>query len=328
MSIFEATCYLSSDKMAEKLCKICNISVNRSKPGLKCAGFCTRFYHGKCVDIVGKELDSMRKDGVSWTCIDCRNSRPRLSIGAIPSPQHVRDDCFADSSHTLQEIRAELRQIREQQAVLLQSVNFCSDKISDFESQIAKLNDCIKKTDQVHGDNKRLRSDLETLQAKFNDLEQVSRINNIEIQGIPERKDENLIHVVEKIGEYIDFKVNPSIIDYTHRVQAYQNSPNKVKNIIVRFVSRGDRNRFLLAAKTKRIASGYSPKMTLSGVSDEFYINEHLTVSNKILYKQVRLAAKEKQYKYVWVKNGTIFCRKSDSSNIKVIRDVKSLEGM
>ncbi|CAG9825676.1 unnamed protein product [Phaedon cochleariae] len=275
--------------MADKLCKVCNKAVNRKNPGLQCGSFCARFYHGQCINIVGNQLDSLRTEGVSWKCLDCR-SRSRTSVGASLSTEllAVNDALPGDSaSNALGKIRAELRQIREQQALLLESVNFCSNKISDFENEIHKLNDYIRKTDQLFTENKKLKSDLDGLQSKMNDLEQVSRSNNIEIQGVPERNNEDLYNILEKIGTYIDCKINPISIDYVHRVQSNHNSTdNKTKNIIVKFISKREKDRFLLSAKTKRIGNNSSPKMSLDGVSDAFYINEHLTLTNKILYRE------------------------------------------
>nr|XP_023015837.1 uncharacterized protein LOC111505291 [Leptinotarsa decemlineata] len=228
---------------------------------------------------------------------------------------------FGDSApNALDEIRVDLRQIREQQALLLESVNFCSNKISDFEKELSRLNDYIKNTDQFFNENKVIKKDMETRQLKINDLDQAARSNNIKIQGVPEKNN-------KEIGIYIDNEVRPAAIDYVHRVKVNHNSPNvKAKNIIVRFTSMREKERFLMAVKTKRIANGSSPKMPLDGISDAFYIIEHLTSANKILFKEVSLAAKNKEYKYVWVKYGVIFCRQSDSSRIIAIKNQDSIK--
>ncbi|KAG5862344.1 hypothetical protein JTB14_029926 [Gonioctena quinquepunctata] len=180
--------------MAEKLCKICNKSVNRKNPGLQCGSFCARFYHGQCISIVGNQLDSLRAEGVSWTCPCCRG-RPRTSVVAgkslLPQSPQVNDAATSDSAAAiaLEEIRLELKQILEQQDMVLQSVNFCSNKISDFENEISILREYVKKTDELAKENRRMKSDIDSIQSKWNDLEQVSRLNNIEIQGIPEKND-------------------------------------------------------------------------------------------------------------------------------------------
>ncbi|XP_044765628.1 uncharacterized protein LOC123321907 [Coccinella septempunctata] len=305
--------------MANKLCGSCGKAVNRQRPGLQCSSFCNRFYHGECVGVVGQQLDNLRIEGISWTCPHCRG-RTRASF-AGPQASVSEDSPIGDSSlGTLEEIRTELRMIREQQALLLESVNFCSNKISDFEVEISKMNNYIKITDQLSNENAMMKKELEELRERINDTEQVSRLNNVEIQGVPEKRDENLFKILEKIGEHINYEMTSSVIDYANRVQTNRNSErNQGRNIIVRFTSRRERDRFLMAAKTKRMENNGNPKLSLVNVSEAFYINEHLTLANKLLFKDVRLAAKAKDYKYVWVKNGAVFYRKDDASKIVLV---------
>lgn len=312
--------------MVERSCKVCAKPVNRKNPGLQCGSFCGRFYHGLCINIVGNMLDNLRSEGVMWTCLDCRNSRKSVGESTIPRSSHNTSD---SASHALVEIREELAKIRESQAALLQSVEFCSHKISEFEREIKKLNEYTRKTDQLSEENKNMRLEMDDLHARIDDLEQVSRLNNIEIQGVPEKKGEDLHRLVEEMGEQMDCTLVTSTIDYVHRVQLNQNTAkNKIKNIIIKFNSRKERDRFLLAARTKRIRNGHSSRLSFEGISDDVYINEHLTLANKILFKEARETAKTKLYKYVWIKNGVIFCRKTDSSRIFTIRDRGSLERM
>ncbi|XP_074031348.1 uncharacterized protein [Leptinotarsa decemlineata] len=170
---------------------------------------------------------------------------------------------------------------------------------------------------------------IQSLQSKVNDLDQASHSNNLEIQGIPEKRNEDLLNIVEKIGAYINCNVTPHTVDYALRVQSNHNSSNTTsKNIIVKFTSRKERDLFLMAVKTKRIRNNNSAKMSLDGISDAFYINEHLTLANKLLYRDVRAAARDKQFKYVWVKNGVSFCRKDDSSRIIAIKSQELIEKM
>ncbi|XP_044749749.1 uncharacterized protein LOC123310349 [Coccinella septempunctata] len=167
-----------------------------------------------------------------------------------------------------------------------------------------------------------------SLRNRLGELEQAARLNNVEIQGVPEKNDENLLHIVEKIGTYVGHSINSSTIDYAHRVQINKSSgKNTIKNIVVRFTSRGERDRFLMAVRNKR-KNIKTPRMSLDGVSGEFFVNEHLTLNNKILYKEARIAAKNKGYKYVWVRNGIVFCRKTDTSGIFVLKNSDSVGRM
>ncbi|KAG5873415.1 hypothetical protein JTB14_037834 [Gonioctena quinquepunctata] len=158
-------------EIADELCKICNKTVNRENPGQQCGSFCARFYHGQCISIVGNQLDSLRADGVSWTCPGYRG-RPRTSVVAgtslLPQSPQVNDTATSDSAAAiaLEAIRLELRQIREQQDMVLQSVNFCSNKILDFEKELSILKEYVKKNDELAKENRKMKSDIDSLQSK------------------------------------------------------------------------------------------------------------------------------------------------------------------
>ncbi|VEN45376.1 unnamed protein product [Callosobruchus maculatus] len=64
-------------------------------------------------------------------------------------------------------------------------------------------------------------------QSRLNDMDQQSRMNNIEIHGVPEKNNENLIEIVKDVGKYVNFEVNIGKIDYVHRVQPNVNSRNQ-----------------------------------------------------------------------------------------------------
>lgn len=64
----------------------------------------------------------------------------------------------------------------------------------------------------------------------------------------------------------------------------------------------------------------------LSCEKKPIYVIEHLSPSNKALHAAARLRAKEKKYKYVWIRNGKIFVRKADHSDFIMIKDTSSLE--
>ncbi|KAH9383396.1 hypothetical protein HPB48_024638 [Haemaphysalis longicornis] len=79
-------------------------------------------------------------------------------------------------------------------------------------------------------DNKALKKENEHLAKRLADSEQYSRINNIEIKGIPCTEDEDCNDILQKIGDKIGCPVTPADIDVAHRVPA-----KKYKNIIARF---------------------------------------------------------------------------------------------
>ena len=326
--------------MNNRICKYCEASVNRKKPGIQCSGTCARFVHGECVNIVGQSLDAIRMKGVEWKCEECRTIgvtdviTPRASMGG-PGVSTATTSILssiaypADMVSAVKDMQEQLKRVLDQQKALMESANFCCAKITDFEQKLTKFEEYMKKTDKLVAENKKLTSNVQSLTDRLNDLEQMSRSHNLEIQGVPEKNSENLLQVLEKIGNYINYEINPSTVEYIHRVQPNKNSNNTIKNIIVRFSSSREKENILTAAKTKRLQrENGSPKMKIDGLSDNLYINEHLTLSNKILYREVRIAAKSKNYKFHWTKNGSIFVRKNETSRVLLIKNTDAIKTM
>nr|CAI5850179.1 unnamed protein product [Callosobruchus analis] len=212
--------------------------------------FCAKFVHGDCVNIVGQRLDAIRIDGVTWTCEECRATSStvgaassvaamRSSMGAIRlhTPSDTNKNPSKDFQGFVKDMEDQLRLVREQQTSLLEFVSFCSHKISDFEQKV------IKKVKNLTDEHKKLKTDVQILQDKVDDLELLSRSQNIEIQGIQEKENEHLFTVLKKIGSYINYQIRSDTIEYVHRVQLNKNSKSRVRNIIVRFTSTKEKRR-------------------------------------------------------------------------------------
>lgn len=311
-----------------EVCAQCTIHINTKSPGLQCRGFCEKFFHIKCVNISAEQFSFLKsRSNVEWKCVSCAAGIPPISPGYSSVSKPGEDPLFNRQICSLikDTIKAELTDVINKQDDLLQSVNFCSDKITDFEKALTTIKEHMKTIEKLKAENESLKTDVKNLSSKLNDLEQYSRMNNIEIQGIPEKKDENVVKIFESVCKFLDHPIDMTNVEAVHRVQAY--NKNATKNIIVRFTNRRIKNDILLAAKTKRSQLGVTGRaLPLEG--GRVFINEHLTPENKRLLREVRLAATEKGYKYVWINNANILIRKDDRSMIRAIKTADQLLSM
>ena len=322
--------------MSNRPCKICNTQVNRKKPGIQCSSFCEEFYHGQCLGLTMTQLDTLRVDGASWSCADCRQNSPARVDRRASMGQQIQQSQLAGPTNSLGSrsstylgdvsVLEELRKIREEMVMLRESVSFCSNKITDFQGELAKMSDRIKVVDKLVAENNQLKSKLQSAENKINDLDQSARSKNLEIHGIPERENENLLEIFKKVGQTLKVVVDDNMVEFIHRVPTNgKYSPReKPKNIIVGLLSRKHRDSILSAVKSVRTQSEGN-HLAVEGLSNKVYINEHLTIINKILHKETRDVARQKKYKYVWVKNGNIFVRKTDVSQILHIKSLDML---
>ncbi|OWR46732.1 hypothetical protein KGM_215426 [Danaus plexippus plexippus] len=56
------------------------------------------------------------------------------------------------------------------------------------------------------------------------------------------------------------------------------------------------------------------------------YVSEHLSPHFKALHARTRKIARDKEYRYTWIRNGRIYVRKNDQSPAKQIKCFESLD--
>ncbi|XP_022194553.2 uncharacterized protein LOC111052228 [Nilaparvata lugens] len=158
------------------------------------------------------------------------------------------------------------------------------------------------------------------LREEINFLQQRSRIENIEITGVPQTDSENIYSVLGAVAKAIGVPYKDDDIAIAHRV------PNTGGNfnIIVKFVARKIKIAWLEAAKKKRGIN--SSDLGLGLPKSAVYINEHLSPINKQLLGKAKELRKNGKLTYVWVKSGKIFVRKDAASLAKQIVRESSLK--
>ncbi|XP_026314254.1 uncharacterized protein LOC113225976 [Hyposmocoma kahamanoa] len=196
------------------------------------------------------------------------------------------------------------------------SLNFSAERQDLFDNKIKALEDKISPTIV-------LSTQLQALENKVADLEQQARECNIEICNVPERRNENLVHILESIGNEINHPIRISDITSVHRVPHADQKNPRPKNIIAKLTSRLLRDNFISAYRTGKGLD--TTKLSITGSPHKIFVNEHLTLKKKHLFRQCREAARKYEYKYVWIKHGTILARKSDTAAVIAIRSPQDI---
>lgn len=213
------------------------------------------------------------------------------------------------------DMRTELRELKE-------SVKYCADtcdEVSEFKKEFLSLRDEIK---QLLKENSTLKDENEKLTQKIEELEQYQRMNNLEIKGIPKTdKTDDVMKMVEKVGEALEESIQESDIDTCHWVPTPK--PD-VHNIVVRFVHRRKRDELLAKARKKWLTCkdlGLESKNSV-------YVNEHLTQKNKKLLAAARKKKSEVNWQFVWTSKGRVLARKNETSRVIRIASQNDLEKM
>lgn len=262
--------------------------------------------------------------------IDCTMSKLSDNITSIKTD-------LASVTQATSEIKNELSSLRLDHVKLEKHVTALEDKHNTLIQDITGLQNSLQNTSDLQGDlqkqvdsitMKNVSKDIfeETvlgLEIKIDTLEQQARQCNVEICNVPERRSENLITLMENISTKINCSINQRDIIAIHRVPHAHKESNKPKNIVVKLSSRILRDNLLSAF---RLAKGVkTDQLGISGTVQSVYMNEHLTLKNKRLFRTCREAANKNNFKFVWVKHATILVREKDGTPAMAIRSPQDI---
>lgn len=120
---------------------------------------------------------------------------------------------------------------------------------------------------------------------------------------------ETLISIVTSIAAKLEIKIEKTDIDYVRRTQPKNNT--REKSIIVRFLTQRMKSDIIAAAKLHK--SIMADDIGYNGNTSVIFINEHLSPSNRLLHWEARNYKKENNIKYLWIKDGKLFMRKTEA---------------
>ena len=305
-------------------CSKCGENLPINGDFVSCYGSGGCYLHYKC-SLSKSTYNAMSKQKKeAWRCFDCRKSDDQEN--EENNEEEVAKLSQKKKSFTMDDLGKELREISRKVGAIdnlknivdevKRSVEFMNEKYEEFVKKIVEQEETIKllKKNIEVLTKKEVEKDktIEELQERIQEMEQYSRNKNIEISNVPELKDEtelDLIRIVEKIAEKGNIPFQKEEIDVLHRLPTKKMT--RAKNIVVQFKTRTARNLFLSKKKHGVTAEdlmdqGRGPNSTPTPI----YINEHLTSQMKNLLWLTKQAAREKEYKMVWTREGKIFVKK------------------
>lgn len=159
---------------------------------------------------------------------------------------------------------------------------------------------------------------IKQLEIKIADMEYKTRSNYMEIAGIPQKNGEQQIEVVKRVAEAAGVELKyAEIIDVKRIPDRRINAPPK---ILVQFTDKIVRDKIIQNKKNIDYAK-------IKDISTEtIYIAEEISFYHKELLWRTKQTAKEKNYAYVWFKDGKIMVRRMPNEKLIYIRHVDDLK--
>ncbi|XP_077496226.1 uncharacterized protein LOC144114486 [Amblyomma americanum] len=196
------------------------------------------------------------------------------------------------------------------------SVSLLSDKFDEFQTRLLaqekSTKDVTKRVERL--EKAEWACEIAQLNKDVDSLEWRSRRLNIEIHGLPETENEDLLKKVNEIGTKLELdEVCSSDITALHRLPA---KPGKTRGVIVRFAKQEVRDAWL--AKRQALRDDNTGK----------YMCENMTRYTRTLLTVAKEWAKESGYAFVWHVNGKVLVRKQAGARAVVIRDKDDLANL
>lgn len=280
---------------------------------MKCIS-CKNQVHLSCAKLttaVFKRMSEENKE--SWICAKCKTGQSPLSTSNLNS---------VDSSILLSEIKKLSSQLHSMNSKLVsfeQTIVHNNTTIEDFTNKIRVLEEKLKKMDKLEDEVMELKKFVTYLDKSNNEKEQQLLINNIEIFGLTESKDENLTASLIKIASNVGQIIKEEDIEYISRPNPRQHSQDGIvaatrdarpRNVVAKFISKRKKDELLAAIKKKK---GVDCK-SLGVAGGKLFVNDHLTKKNKVLLRSAKEFKNINNYNFLWVRNSKIYLRKNVTS--------------
>ncbi|XP_046972499.1 uncharacterized protein LOC124539212 [Vanessa cardui] len=220
-------------------------------------------------------------------------------------------------------IKIELNTLKD----LKTGIEFLSDEYDRMKTELKTSEEKVK---LLTNSNNSLLIKVGELSQRLNLIEQHARETNIEINGIPEGKTENLNNIAKQLCSVISIPSQVVEAASCTRVRKMNDTTSRPRAIIVKLLSVKSRDE-VLAAVSKFNKKNPNEKLNtthlgFTGTKTPVYVSEHLSPHYKALHARTRQVAREKSYEFVWIRSGRIFVRKNEHSPAKQIKSYETLD--
>lgn len=298
-------------------CKRCG---SEFRDGVQCTA-CLNRYDFPCAGITESGYRKLGDRKSVWRCSACKSASP--SPGRIPEMECILNELkflsaqittmpvLVENVKKIQEELSELKAMKTDISDVKTSLEFVHQSVATLTSKIESLDEEVQSLRSAKEEIASLQQRVTQLEKRANEDEQRSRLNNIEIKGVPFTRSENLYEHMFKIGELINCKVAKEHINYIVRVPT--RGDKNMKNIIVSLHNRYHKEEFIAAARSSKPFT--AANLGLSG-DQRIFVNDHLTMYNKSLLNKAKSLARELNFTFTWVKGCKIFMRKNTTSPV------------
>lgn len=260
------------------------------------------------------------------------------SVGEVPTVAATQPEpnlidikkMLVDIQTTVATILRENQELKQEILELKSALNANQRETEKLKTKLTKAekpNDTLR--NELNHTRMKLKDQIEetnNLDEKYDDLEQYSRKNSLEILGVPEGAYTSTDEVVIRIGDAINVNIKPEDIEISHKLKRKTTKP-----VIVKFVSHKVKS-LLYKARTKLKnvkTSDVFPSYAFASREDQrIFINENLTNYRRELFWKANKMKKDNMITSTWTMDGKIFVKTSPSGAPVRIYRIEDLDDL
>ena len=234
----------------------------------------------------------------------------------LPSIRKEIKSQLGEIKSEIKDLRAKCSQIEKSQEYLSSKYDQVVQSIQTIKKQVDASHTKINQQDDVLTNVQRSMDDI---YAELDEMQQYSRRDCLELNGIPQLDGENTDQLVIETASMIGVNLAEEDISISHRLPDTRNTKGR---IIAKFVRREKRDevyknrRKLIKKSSNDIPSVKSANKPASKI----HINESLTSYRRKLLGRINTFKKENLFKFIWTQNGKIYLKKHEDSRSYVFK--------
>lgn len=257
-------------------------------------------------------LGGSRSTGLSYRRVQLVMPLPDRQGASVRTRSTSDSDVLNSLSSQMENLFTEIRNFRDESKEMGKSIDSTHEKIDEIKvlinAQREDIDKCINTIEDLRGENTQLKRELAEVKLELSDVQQYSRRNTVDIQGVPEVKSEIVFEVVKKVAAALRFDLRQEMVDAVHRLPGGSDK-SRPRGIILKFVRRGDCDELLRLAKVKR---GFSASELGVNSDSKIFVNPSLSKSYRELLYYAKCAAREGRVRFAWYSNGKVLVRRKD----------------
>lgn len=304
-------------------CAECDQPAQRGNKDTISCKTCNNFFHNKCGGLGATDVTFLREQNKLklWKCKKCEK-KLRSELRSENTP--IKIDKPGEKSTTEHGTEQITQKTQSCESLnygalmlkindLIESNNFLALQQQEATKSLTEATKEIKMLNlriiELQNDNVAKEKRIAALESRVNIMEQKELENKVEIYGLQlNNNNNNLEERFDELCASIKIDVKKDIFNLYIRRRESTN-----KSIVVVF-------------HTKQAAAELLRKRGKHNFENNvIYINECLTAYNRNLLWKVKNKAKENNFKFTWIKDGKILCRKTEGDKILFIRSEQDL---